>query len=180
MGRDAAGRHTIRSLRSAKFALVKANSAPTRAVILRTSPLWRRIGLAGFHSNRGHPGVSAARRGWTVLAGWLAPAPAGRWVGSWDCWRACLCPNTSPSGTRVESGAAAYSYPFTATAREWCDRAKKTLKDTGARNISSASEAAADYGTTDKPTERAPAADTNRGEAPAKQAAKHVAHETKK
>ena len=41
--------------------------------------------------------------------------------------------------------------------REWCDRAKKTLKDTGARNISSASEAAADYGTTDKPTERAPA-----------------------
>ena len=41
---------------------------------------------------------------------------------------------------------------------EWCDRAKKTLKDTGARNISSASEAAADYGTTDKPTERAPAA----------------------
>jgi hypothetical protein len=39
---------------------------------------------------------------------------------------------------------------------EWCDRAKKTLKDTGARDISSASESAADYGTTDKPTERAP------------------------
>ncbi len=39
---------------------------------------------------------------------------------------------------------------------EWCDRAKKTLKDTGARNISSAPETAADYGTTDKPTERAP------------------------
>ena len=42
--------------------------------------------------------------------------------------------------------------------QEWCDRAKKALRDTGARNISSASEAAADYGTTDKPTERAPAA----------------------
>jgi hypothetical protein len=41
---------------------------------------------------------------------------------------------------------------------EWCDRAKKTLKDTGARNISSALETAADYGTTDKPTERAPVA----------------------
>ena len=41
---------------------------------------------------------------------------------------------------------------------EWCERAKKTLKDTGAREISSASEAAADYGTADKPTERAPAA----------------------
>jgi len=41
---------------------------------------------------------------------------------------------------------------------EWCDRAKKTLRDTGARGISSAQEAAADYGTSDKPTERAPAA----------------------
>jgi hypothetical protein len=51
-----------------------------------------------------------------VLAAWLAPAPAGRWVGSWDCWRVCLCPYTSPSGTRAESGAAAYCYPFTATA----------------------------------------------------------------
>jgi hypothetical protein len=41
---------------------------------------------------------------------------------------------------------------------EWRERAKKTLKDTGAREISSAPEAAADYGTADKPTERAPAA----------------------
>ena len=41
---------------------------------------------------------------------------------------------------------------------EWCERAMKTLKNTGARSISSAPEAAADYGTTDKPTERAPAA----------------------
>jgi hypothetical protein len=49
---------------------------------------------------------------------------------------------------------------------EWRDRAKKTLKDTGARNISSASESAADYGTTDKPTERAPAAVTHPVEAP--------------
>ncbi len=52
---------------------------------------------------------------------------------------------------------------------EWCDRAKKTLKDTGARNISSAPEAAADYGTTDKPTERAPVAVMNRVEPPAPQ-----------
>jgi hypothetical protein len=63
--------------------------------------------------------------------------------------------------------------------QEWCDRAKKTLKDTGAQNISSASEAAADYGTTDKPTERAPAAATNPVEAPA-QTTEYVAHETKK
>ena len=63
---------------------------------------------------------------------------------------------------------------------EWCDRAKKALKDTGARNISSASEAPADYGTTDKPTERAPAAVTNRSEAPAQDTAAAVAPETKK
>ena len=50
---------------------------------------------------------------------------------------------------------------------EWCDRAKKALKQTGARDISSASEAAADYGTTDKPTERAPAVVTVRDEMPA-------------
>jgi len=44
--------------------------------------------------------------------------------------------------------------------QDWCERAKKTLKDTGARHIASTSEAAADYGTTDKPTERAPASGT--------------------
>jgi hypothetical protein len=53
--------------------------------------------------------------------------------------------------------------------REWCNRAKKTLKDTGARNISSAPEAAADYGTTDQPTERAPIQETT----------EYVTHETK-
>jgi hypothetical protein len=63
---------------------------------------------------------------------------------------------------------------------EWCDRAKKTLKDTGARNISCASESAADYGTTDKPTERAPAAVTVRVEAPAEPATEYVAVETRK
>jgi len=40
---------------------------------------------------------------------------------------------------------------------EWSARAKKMLKDTGARHISSAPEAAADYGTTDRPSDRAPA-----------------------
>jgi len=63
---------------------------------------------------------------------------------------------------------------------EWCDRAKKTLKDTGARSISSTSEAAADFGTTDKPTERAPAAATVRAEAPAQPAREYAAWEDKK
>lgn len=63
---------------------------------------------------------------------------------------------------------------------EWCERAKKTLKDTGARDISEASESTADYGTTDKPTERPPAAVTHRGEAPAEQTTEYVVHEMKK
>jgi hypothetical protein len=64
--------------------------------------------------------------------------------------------------------------------REWCNRAKKTLKDTGARDISSAPEAAADYGTTDKPTERAPVSVTHCCEAPPQETAEYVTHETKK
>jgi len=51
---------------------------------------------------------------------------------------------------------------------EWRKRAKKTLKDTGARDISSASETAADFGTTDKPTERASGVIAHRGETPAR------------
>ena len=63
--------------------------------------------------------------------------------------------------------------------QEWCDRAKKTLRDTGARDISSAAETTADYGTTDRPTERAPVTITDRGEAP-RQTVEYVAHETDK
>jgi hypothetical protein len=37
---------------------------------------------------------------------------------------------------------------------EWRDRAMKTLKDSGGRNLSSASEGGADYGASDRPTER--------------------------
>jgi hypothetical protein len=55
--------------------------------------------------------------------------------------------------------------------QEWCNLAKKTHRDTGARNISSATESAADYGTTDKPTERAPASFTVRGDTPPPQPA---------
>jgi hypothetical protein len=48
--------------------------------------------------------------------------------------------------------------------QDWCDRAKRTLKETGARNISSSSEATADFGTTDRPTDRAPGATTDRAQ----------------
>jgi len=63
---------------------------------------------------------------------------------------------------------------------EWCDRAKKTLKDTGARKMSCASESAADYGTTDKPTEKAPAPVAARVETPTQPATEYVAEETRK
>ena len=64
--------------------------------------------------------------------------------------------------------------------QEWSNRAKTALRETGARNISSASEASADYGTTDKPTERAPAAITTRSETPAHETTEYVVHDIKK
>jgi hypothetical protein len=60
---------------------------------------------------------------------------------------------------------------------EWCNKATKTLIITGARNISAAPEATADYGTADKPTERSPAAVTNTVEVPVEP--EYVVHETK-
>jgi hypothetical protein len=63
---------------------------------------------------------------------------------------------------------------------EWCDRARKTLKDTGARDISSASETTADFGTTDKPTERAPVSGTVRVETPVSPSPEYVPVEIKK
>jgi hypothetical protein len=63
---------------------------------------------------------------------------------------------------------------------EWCDRAAKTLKDTGARDISVAAETAADYGTTDKPTERTPAVSMVHVEAPAPPEPEVVLVEVKK
>jgi hypothetical protein len=64
--------------------------------------------------------------------------------------------------------------------RAWSDRAAKALADTGARDISCASESAADYGTTDKPTERAPAAVPDLAEAPAQQTTEDIADEVRK
>jgi hypothetical protein len=64
--------------------------------------------------------------------------------------------------------------------REWCDRAKKALANTGARSISSAAEAAADYGTTDAPTQRSPVVITERADAPAQQTTEYVVHEIEK
>jgi hypothetical protein len=63
---------------------------------------------------------------------------------------------------------------------EWCARAKKTLKDTGARDISSASQTAADFGTTDKPTERTPSVVAVRVETPVVPVTEYIPAETNK
>lgn len=63
--------------------------------------------------------------------------------------------------------------------QEWCTRAMKILRDTGARDVSSSTESAADYGTTDKPTERAPAAVTS-SEPPVEPTPEYVAEEVRK
>jgi hypothetical protein len=62
---------------------------------------------------------------------------------------------------------------------EWCGRAKTTLRDTGARDVSAARESAADFGMTDKPTERAPAPVVIRGEAIAQEVVVPAVHEIK-
>jgi hypothetical protein len=77
-------------------------------------------------------------------------------VGTWDL---------SGSQGRIRKGGILLSVH--GDTPEWCERAKKSLKDTGARSISPAAESAADFGTTDKPTGRAPVSIGNRGERPA-------------
>jgi hypothetical protein len=52
--------------------------------------------------------------------------------------------------------------PIHCDSQEWCNKAKQTLKDTGARNKGATAEVPADYATADKPTERAPSTVTNR------------------
>jgi hypothetical protein len=63
---------------------------------------------------------------------------------------------------------------------EWCQRAKKRLKDTGARHISSATESRADFGTTDRPTERKQALAVERVDTPPAAGPEYAAQEIKK
>jgi hypothetical protein len=94
--------------------------------------------------------------GWIV--GWLAGLPLSEYV-------------AKRYAGRIRRGGILVSVHCDTA--EWCERAKRTLKDTGARDISSAAEAAADFGTTDKPTERTPVnVTTDRDE--------YAIHETKR
>jgi hypothetical protein len=129
--------------------------------------------------------VTITALGPLVSAGPVLAALAGAGVGGTLGWIAGLLAGLSLTeyvakryAGRIRQGGILLSVHCDSP--EWCDRAKKTLKDTGARSISSASESAADYGTTDKPTERVPAVVTVRVEAPAPTAVEYVPVEIKK
>jgi len=110
--------------------------------------------------------------GWLVAAGPLLAGLAGAGVGGAIGWTVGLLAGLTLTeyvakryAGRIRRGGILLSVHCDSP--EWCDRAKKTLRDTGARDISSAPEAAADFGTSDKPTERAPAVVVARVETPA-------------
>jgi hypothetical protein len=127
--------------------------APFVAAIVAAGPVLAALAGAG----------AGGALGWIV--GWLAGLPLPVYV-------------AKRYAGRIRRGGILLSVHC--DSREWGDRAKKTLRDTGARNISSASESAADYGTADKPTERAPEPVTHCCEAPAQETAEYVTHEAKK
>ena len=130
--------------------------------------------------------VTISLLGALVLAGPVLAAMAGAGVGAVLGWLAGLLVGLRRSEYvarryegRIRHGGILVSVHC--DSHEWCNRAKEALRDTGARNISSASEAAADYGTADKPTERAPVVAVDRiVEAPAQPTVEYVAQETKK
>ncbi len=106
--------------------------------------------------------VTTASFGALVTAGPVVSALAGAGAGGILGWILGLLAGTRVTeyvarryAGRVRNGGILMSVHCESP--EWRERAMKALENTGARNISSAKEAAADYGTTDKPTERAPA-----------------------
>lgn len=126
------------------------------------------------------PGMAAL-----VAAGPLVATLAGAGAGGALGWIAGMLAGLSVSeyvarryAGRIRRGGILLSVHCDSS--EWRTRAKKTLENTGARDISSAPESAADYGTTDKPTERAPVAVAHRSEAPAQETAECVTHEIQK
>jgi hypothetical protein len=133
-----------------------------------------------------HPGTIAAL-GPLAAAGPVVAALAGAGAGGALGWIAGLLAGGRWSEYvakryegRIRSGGILLSVHC--DSQEWCGRARKTLTNTGARNISSASESGADYGTTDKPTERAPAPVVviDRTEIPVQQTTERAVEEARK
>jgi hypothetical protein len=110
----------------------------------------------------------AAGAGAGGALGWIAGLVAGLWLPEYVAKR---------YAGRIRRGGILLSVHC--DSEEWCDKAKQTLKATGARSISAARESAADYGTTDKPTERAPSTAAKAAETPVQQAPGRAVHKAK-
>jgi hypothetical protein len=169
---------------SKDFAHEKHTRAPQGAAVGAAAGAVIGAALAWFASTQTItvPGLGL---GPLIAAGPMVAAAAGAGAGGALGWIVGLVAGLRQSeyvarryAGRVRSGGILLSVHCDSP--EWCARAAKTLKDTGARNISSAGEAAADFGTTDKPTERAPGTATNCSEAPARQTTESVTQETRK
>ena len=167
---------------SKDFALVKRTKALENAAAVSAVGAVTGAGLAWYISiQTGSIAVFAP----LVAAGPVFAALAGAGAGGTLGWLVGLLGGTRATeyvakryAGRIRHGGILVSVHC--DSQEWCDRAKKTLRDTGARGISSAAETSADYGTTDKPTERAPAAVAARDEASAHPTADYVVHESKR
>lgn len=143
---------------SKDFGHEKSTKAPEGAAIGSAAGATIGAGLVWLAATNllGIPGAEELVASRTVLAaiagaglggslGWLIGFLAGLGVPEYEARR---------YAGRIRRGGILLSVHCDNT--EWSDRAKKTLKDTGARSVASASEASADFGTADKPTERAP------------------------
>jgi len=168
---------------SKDFALEKHTMAPDGAAMGAVAGAVVGAALAWLVSNQAVSPVTALAP--LVKAGPVLAAFAGAGAGGALGWIAGLLAGLSLTkyvakryAGRIRRGGILLSAHCDSP--EWCDRAKRTLKDTGARDISSASESSADYGTTDKPTERAPAAVLVLDEVPAEQVVEVVPQETRK
>ena len=168
---------------SKDFAHEKRNKAPEGAAMAAAAGAGLGAALAWFASIQtagSITGIGSLIAAGPVLAS-LAGAGAGGAVGWLAGWLAGMRLTEYVAkryAGRIRHGGILLSVHCDTP--EWCARARKTLRDTGARNISSAAESAADFGTTDKPTERAPVTTVTRSEVPDLPAAQVVVHEIKK
>lgn len=168
---------------SKDFAHEKRSKAPEGAAMAAAAGAVLGAALAWFASIQtagSIPGLGSLAAAGPVLAA-LAGAGAGGavgWIAGWLAGMRLTQYVAKRYAGRIRHGGILLSVHCDTP--EWCARAKKTLKDTGARSISSAAQSAADFGTTDKPTERAPVTTAPRSEVPDLPAAPIVVHEIKK
>ena len=168
---------------SKDFAHEKHTQALQQAAVGAAAVAVLGAGLAWFLSTQA---VNFATIGPLVAAGPVVAALAGAGAGGALGWILGLLAGMRASeyvarryAGRVRHGGILLSVHCDSP--EWCDRAKQILNNTGARNISYASEASADFGTSYKPTERAPATVAPVViETPVVPATEYVARETSK